>query len=138
MGDNSIDFTILGGAKNILRKLIDFPETWTVYNYDSVSVESLLLGGNIYLSFNNEVYIEEFGRNVMEALSHGLPVIAEPVFAETFGNAVLIPDASGPPPLVDRLRSDADFFEEQMFSVVSSLFVRTVLHRRWPNVCRNI
>lgn len=123
MGDNSINFTILGGAQNISRKLVELPETWTVHNYDSASVESLLSGGDIYLNFNNEVYIEEFGRNVMEALSHGLPVIAEPVFAETFGNAVLIPDDSGPPALVDRLRSDADFFEEQVFRGVE--FVRT-------------
>lgn len=75
------------------------------------------------MSFRNEVYIEEFGINVMEALSYGLPIIAEPVFAETFGNAVFIPDESELLPLVDRLRADADFFEEQMFRGVE--FVRT-------------
>lgn len=108
-------FSILGGGKTISARLPDgVPDSWTIHPYDSITVPDLLNGSDLYLNFNNEIYIEEFGRNVMEALVFGLPVITEPVFARTFGDAVLIADKSGPEPLVERLSTDLSFFEEQV------------------------
>ena len=108
-------FSILGGGKTLGRKLPNgLPETWTVNDYDSITVPDLLNGADIYLNFNNEIYIEEFGRNIMEAMLFGLPVITEPVFEQTFGDAVLIAPPEGPDALVERLVSDKAFFEGQV------------------------
>lgn len=115
MTDAAHRFSILGGGKTVGRRLSQgLPETWTVHPYDSITVPDLLNGSDLYLNFNNEVYIEEFGRNVMEALLHGLPVISEPVFAQTFGDSVLVADPEGPQALVDKLITDQGFFEEQV------------------------
>lgn len=115
MADAGHKFTILGGGRTLNRRLPDgLPESWTVHPYDSISVADLLNGSDIYLNFNNEIYIEEFGRNVMEAMIRGVPVISEPVFAETFGDAILIAGPEGPQAHVDRLMSDKAFFDEQI------------------------
>lgn len=115
MADAGYNFSILGGDKTLKRCLPGgMPEAWTVHAYDSITVPELLNGADIYLNFNNEVYIEEFGRNVMEAQLFGLPVITEPAFAQTFGDSVLIAGPEGPGPLVDRLMSDQAFFEDQV------------------------
>ncbi|TQS70181.1 glycosyltransferase [Rhodobacteraceae bacterium] len=114
MADAGLDFTILGGSKTLEKQLPNMPETWSAVPYDGITVPELLTNGDIYLNFNNEVYIEEFGRNVMEALVFGLPVITEEVFARTFGSAVLVAGEEGPAALVERLRTDEAFFLSQV------------------------
>jgi glycosyltransferase involved in cell wall biosynthesis len=115
MSNKSHNFKILGGGKEIRKSLGGLPDAWTVLEYDEISVSKLLNDGDVYLNFNNEVYIEEFGRNVMEALFYGLPVITEKSFERTFGDAVLIADDNeGSAAITDRLISDKTFFEEQV------------------------
>lgn len=115
MAEANHRFHILGGGKTLGRRLSgNTPENWTVHPYDGISVPDLLNGADLYLNFNNEVYIEEFGRNVMEAMMYGLPVITEPVFAKTFGDAVLIAPPEGPADHVEKLLTDKAFFEERV------------------------
>jgi hypothetical protein len=112
MADHGHRVSILGGGNTLGRRLLDIPNGWVIHPYDGITVPDLLNGSDIYLNFNNEIYIEEFGRNVMEAMLFGLPVITEPVFAQTFGDAVLIAGPEGPQAQVDRLMSDFSYFEE--------------------------
>lgn len=114
MTEADYEFNILGGDKSLKRRLEKLPLNWKVHPYDSISVPDLLNSSDIFLNFNNEIYIEEFGRNVMEAMVYGLPVITESVFAETFGDAVLIADESGPEFIVDKLLNNKSFFENQV------------------------
>lgn len=108
-------FDILGGGKTLGRRLSNgLPDNWNVHPYDGITVPDLLNGADLYLNFNNEVYIEEFGRNVMEAMMYGLPVITEPVFARSFGDAVLVADEDGPQKHFEKLCSDKAFFEERV------------------------
>lgn len=106
--------TLLGGGKSPARVLGGQPESWTVHDYDSISVPDLLNGADVYLNFNNEVYIEEFGRNVMEAMAFGLPVLADPVFSQVFGEAILPVEHHRTAPVLERLRSEPGLFEDQV------------------------
>ena len=72
----------------------------------------LLNAGDLYLNFNNETYIEEFGRNVMEAMSYGLPVIAGAEFERVFGDAVLTDANKGVDEIIEALRTDPTLAEE--------------------------
>lgn len=114
LADHEIDLSILGGGRNIGNALRGIPDTWTIHEFDSVSVQEFLANSDIYLNFNNEIYIEEFGRNVMEAMAFGLPVIADPVFAKTFGSAVMACPDEGPSELIDTLIHDKEFFLQQI------------------------
>nr|WP_319513674.1 glycosyltransferase [uncultured Cohaesibacter sp.] len=119
MVNDGIDFSVLGGAKAVRNVLKYTPDSWTIHSFDSVNMADFLNSADIYLNFNNEIYIEEFGRNIMEAMAYGIPVITEPSFSESFGDAVLSAPSEGPKELVDALRSDKAFFEHQIYKGLS-------------------
>lgn len=114
MTEAGLDMTVLGGGKAVGQCLGAVPEHWTVHAYDSISVPDLLNSGDVYLNFNNPIYIEEFGRNIMEAMAFGLPVIADAVFTRVFGDAILPVEDHQSAPVLDRLRRDPVLFEEQV------------------------
>jgi hypothetical protein len=107
-------FRILGGVGTVRKRLGALPETWEEIPYDGVPVAELLDDGDVYLNANNEVYVEEFGRNVMEAMAFGLPVIAGAALSETFGDAILPMGPEGAEPLVARLRDEPGLAEAQV------------------------
>jgi glycosyltransferase involved in cell wall biosynthesis len=87
--ETSMNFRILGGARSALSKLGKTPSNWQIFPFDSLPIPRFLREIDFFVNFNNRDYIEEFGRNCMEAMAAGIPVIADPVFTETFGDAVL-------------------------------------------------
>lgn len=116
MADSGHRFSILGGGERTLRRQMPagIPDNWQINAFDSITVSEFLNDADIYLNFNNEIYIEEFGRNVMEAMLYGVPVITDEVFAKTFEDAVLIAGPEGSAAVADRLCSDQAFFMEQV------------------------
>lgn len=112
--EGTAGFTVLGGSTTPERVLSGRPESWTVHDYDGISVPNLLNGGDVYLNFNEGSYIEEFGRNVMEAMAFGLPVIADAVFGRVFGDDILTVSDCDSQSAMDRLRAEPGLFEAQV------------------------
>ena len=77
----------MGGAQGALKLLKRLPSNWTSLEFDATPVDRFLSELDFFLHFPHEDYIEEFGRNVMEAMAQGVPAILPPAFAETFGDA---------------------------------------------------
>ncbi|WP_155006251.1 glycosyltransferase [Sphingomonas hengshuiensis] len=113
MADANLNFSVLGGDRTISGVLGELPSAWRMFANDSIPTDDLLRSADIYLNFNNEVYIEEFGRNMMEAMAHGVPVIGDAVFTENFGDAILFPEDGSVEKVVARLCDDRSVYEAQ-------------------------
>lgn len=77
----------LGGASAARRVLTRWPANWTELPFDSMAVGDFLDELDFFVHFTHSAYVEEFGRNVMEAMAAGKPVVVPPRFREVFGDA---------------------------------------------------
>lgn len=87
--DTDIDVRLMGGTRYARKILTEFPSNWRETKFDETSVSEFLGGVDIFLHFIHDEYIEEFGRNIVEAMARGIPTILPPQFEETFGDAAL-------------------------------------------------
>jgi glycosyltransferase involved in cell wall biosynthesis len=65
------------------------PANWQTVAFDQISVDRFLSEIDLFLHFVHDDYIEEFGRNVMEAMAAGVPTLLPQAFRETFGDAAV-------------------------------------------------
>lgn len=89
MVDSDIRGRFLGGAATPLRILGRQPDNWEVLEFDSEPVVDFIDSLDFLVHVPHSQYIEEFGRNVAEAMARGVPVVLPPVFRETFGDAAI-------------------------------------------------
>lgn len=90
-----VETRILGGATEPERRVGGLPENWTVLPFDSVGVSEFLSGLDFCVHYTHPDYIEEFGRNIMEAMAASRVVILPKSFRAIFGDAAVYasPDA---------------------------------------------
>ena len=62
----------------------------------------------------HSAYIEEFGRNVMEAIAAGVPAIVSPRFREVFGDAACYAEAEGVENLIYSLWDAESVYTQQV------------------------
>ena len=86
---NNIEVQILGGAKTPRKLFGSIPANWNVFEFDTVDVSEFINGLDFFLHFTNEDYIEEFGRNIMEAMALGRVVILPESYQIVFGDAAV-------------------------------------------------
>ena len=88
----NIEVRILGGA-NTPRKLLGYiPNNWNVLPFDSIDITDFINQLDFFLHFTNEDYIEEFGRNIMEAMAAGKVVLLPPTYEVVFRDAAIYCD----------------------------------------------
>ena len=80
---------LMGGVRTPKKLLGDLPENWRIIGFDEIPVEDFISNLDFFVHFVSDDYIEEFGRNIMEAMANGVPTILPAVFRETFGDAAI-------------------------------------------------
>lgn len=109
-----IETHILGGASKRPKRIGFTPSNWKIYDFDTVPVIDFLDGLDVFINFMHPDYIEEFGRNTMEAMARGTPVILEHGLVDTFGDAALYCEPAEVSEKVRRLMSDVDLYRSQV------------------------
>ncbi len=99
----NITTRILGGARTVKKILGDVPSNWDVLEFDTVAVTDFVQGLDFFLHFIRSDYIEEFGRNIMEAMAGGRVVILPHSFQDTFGDAAVYCEPDQVRSVVERL-----------------------------------
>ena len=108
-----IDVRILGGAKTPKKLLGDIPQNWEVLKFDSVGVSDFVCELDFFLHFTNEDYIEEFGRNIMEAMAAGKVVILPESYEIVFGDAAIYSKPRDVESVILAYWKDADKYSAQ-------------------------
>lgn len=103
---------LLGGTAGAERVLGHRPDNWVVYPFDSVPVDEFLRGIDIFVHFHHSQYIEEFGRNVAEAMAVGVPCVLPPEHAETFGDAAVYAEPDQVEDAIRTLWADHDRYDD--------------------------
>lgn len=104
---------VMGGATVPAEILGGQPEGWTVYPFDDMPVADFLRSLDLFVYFTHTGWDEAFGRVILEALSVGLPVIAERKLKSLFGDALIYARPDEVPAIVDRLWRDPALYAER-------------------------
>lgn len=90
--DSDSPVRFLGGAKFARGIVGRWPDNWQELPFDSMRVCDFLSTLDYFVHFTHSEYVEEFGRNVMEAMAAGIPAIVPPRFKEVFADAACYAD----------------------------------------------
>ena len=105
---------LLGGQDTPLKMLGATPSNWNVLEFDSVGVNDFISELDFFLHFVNEDYIEEFGRNVMEAMALGRVVILPPEFKEIFADGAIYCEADKVAAVCEHYWNNPELYLEQL------------------------
>ncbi len=83
------DVRILGGGEFLQELCGQIPANWAVLGFDEMEVRRFLAELDVYVYYHHSTWVEGFGRNVLEAMASGLPVIMAPAYRPLFGDGVL-------------------------------------------------
>lgn len=88
-GVEGIAVRLLGGTGTPMKTLGALPSNWEDIAFDSIPVDDFVRGLDFFTHFVHSDYIEEFGRNIMEAMAAGRVVILPYDFRDTFGDSAI-------------------------------------------------
>lgn len=86
---DGISMRFMGGATTAINILDYTPSNWDVEQFDAMSVSDFVNSLDFFIHYTNDDYIEEFGRNIMEAMAAGRVVILPPEYQEIFQDAAV-------------------------------------------------
>jgi glycosyltransferase involved in cell wall biosynthesis len=103
---------LLGGVSGAEAVLGYRPRNWVVHPFDSISVEDYLTKIDIFVHYHHSQYIEEFGRNIAEAMAKGIVCILPPEYEETFFDAALYARPGDLVAVIEGVWADRDRYYE--------------------------
>ncbi|MDZ7736267.1 MAG: glycosyltransferase [Gammaproteobacteria bacterium] len=102
---------LLGGCAHSPLMPRRLPGHWEVMPFDSMAADDFLDTIDVFVHFPHEDYIEEFGRNVMEAMAAGVPCILPEAFRENFGDAARYCAPDEVVAVINELWANAEMYE---------------------------
>lgn len=113
----SSDFVIhmLGGRKQVAHLLgSEPPANWRLHEFDSIEPRRFLGDLDAYAYFHHPDLIEAFGRNMLEALAVGVPVVTHHHFARLFDDAITVATPNDAARVIRELVDDRPRYVEQI------------------------
>jgi glycosyltransferase involved in cell wall biosynthesis len=112
LAETEYEVQLLGGAESAEAVLGYRPSNWIVHPFDSISVEEFLAKIDLFVHFHHSLYIEEFGRNIAEAMAKGIVCVLPPEYKETFAEAALYAHPDNVMDVIESAWSDRDKYYE--------------------------
>jgi hypothetical protein len=112
-GRDPFEIHVLEGAASSTCKLGDLPANWTVHPFGSMSAKEFLGQIDVMVYFVASDGVEVFGRETLEAMAAGVPVIMDRRFEPTFGPAAIYCEPSEVAAVAARLTADPDAYAAQ-------------------------
>jgi hypothetical protein len=131
--DGSAVVKILGGADPAQELLGYLPGSWQVIPFGEMDPREFLAQLDFFVYYHHPAWLEAFGRNILEALATGLPVILPAHFRPLFGDAAIYAEPAEVPSVVNQLygaRSAYDDVVARADAFVRTRFGHEAHHRR--------
>ena len=103
----------MAGASKALETLKTKPANWTVYEFDEIGVIDFLRGLDFFVHYTHSQYYEEFGRNIMEAMAVGIPVILPQSFEFIYGDAATYAPADAVSAVISNMWQDEALYKRK-------------------------
>jgi Glycosyltransferase family 28 C-terminal domain len=110
--DGSAVVKILGGADPVQELLGYLPGTWQVIPFGEMDPREFLAQLDFFVYYHHPAWLEAFGRNILEALASGLPVILPAHFRPLFGDGAIYAEPAEVPSVVNHLYADRSAYED--------------------------
>ena len=85
----NIEVNIMGGVNTPINILGSLPKNWKNIEFDKITAKQFVNKLDFFIHYTHSDYIEEFGRNIMEAMAGGRVVILPPIFQDIFKDAAI-------------------------------------------------
>jgi hypothetical protein len=110
--DGSAEVKILGGADPVKNLLGYIPDSWQVIPFGEMDPREFLAQLDFFVYYHHPAWLEAFGRNILEALASGLPVILPAHFRPLFGDAAIYAEPAEVPSVVNQLYRDRSAYKD--------------------------
>ena len=131
--DGSVVVKILGGADPAQQLLGYLPDSWQVIPFGGMDPREFLAQLDFFVYYHHPAWLEAFGRNILEALASGLPVILPAHFRSLFGDAAIYAEPAEVPSVVNQLYADRSTYKDVVAradAFVRERFSHDAHHRR--------
>ena len=103
---SDVDVLLMGGIQTAKKKIGKTPKNWQTIDFDAITVTEFLSKLDFFIHYIHEDYIEEFGRNIMEAMALGKVVILPPDFKDIFGASAVYAEPNDVYQIIRKLWKD--------------------------------
>ena len=112
--DDAVGVQILGGAEPAIAALGRVPANWTIHPFGSMSPVDFLRQIDFFVYYHHPGWVEAFGRNSIEAMASGVPLILPESFEQLFGDAALYGRPADVRGTVERLYGDRAAYDDRV------------------------
>ena len=99
---------VLGGGPYLHTLLGAYPRNWQVYGFNAMPAERFLGTIDFFVYFHHTLWVEAFGRTIIEAMASGALAILAPHFQPLFGDAAIYAQPHETPDLVQSYRAEPE------------------------------
>lgn len=137
---DAADLTVraLGVDRALTDLLAPVPLNWQLLPFTATGVAEFLRSLDVYVYFHHPLWVEAFGRGVLEAMASGLPTVLPATFRALFGDGALYAEPAAAAGLARTLHAVPGRWSEQGEAAVATVRERFSFQRHVARVAELI
>ncbi|GHB41508.1 hypothetical protein GCM10007094_33690 [Pseudovibrio japonicus] len=111
---DDVEVHVLGGGNAPRAMIGELPTNWTVHSFGSMEPKDFLAKIDVFIYYPHPDGVESFGRNIIEAMAVGVPVILPREYSALFEDAALYSAPDEAVDLARKLHKNPEAYDKQV------------------------